>query len=351
MKMPVISVVIPVYNVEKYLSKCLESITNQTYKNLEIICVDDGSTDKSQKILEEYSKKDSRIKILLQPNSGQGVARNRGIDEAAGDYIFFCDADDYLEQSAFEQLLSRIETTGADFVFFESNVFDDRNGNSVDNSFWGGGGYLDIFREKELFRYSDIPILLFKAFAPWNKFFRTSFLKENNISFDENLRFEDVIFHIKALLLASAVTYCPYHLYNYRYFTSTSCTERFKNSKESLDILEVIKNVENLLYDRKVDENILKLFVIWVFDILVCYYNNISDIYLKKTFRKRASYLFKQIKMKYNDADLCEFVPEHILKALYRILKNKLFSIYKITNYLYINIFYLKIRLNLRRFA
>lgn len=113
--MPKISVIVPVYNVEKYLKKCVDSIIAQTHKNLEIILIDDGSTDSSLKICEEYAK-DERVKLICQENSGAAAARNAGIDAASGDYIHFADADDYLEPNMYEELLKVSVEYNADFV-------------------------------------------------------------------------------------------------------------------------------------------------------------------------------------------------------------------------------------------
>ena len=101
---PKISVIIPVYNVEDYLEECLDSIINQTFKDLEIICINDGSQDNSLNILEEYAEKDNRIKIITTKNQGLSAARNRGLENITGDYVYFIDSDDYLELTAFEEL-------------------------------------------------------------------------------------------------------------------------------------------------------------------------------------------------------------------------------------------------------
>ena len=112
-----ISVIIPAYNVQDYIAECLDSILNQTYKDLEIIVVDDGSTDNTPQILEEYAKKYPQIRILTQQNSGQSVARNWGLRESSGDYIVFVDSDDWLAtNNSIEMLYEKITETSADFV-------------------------------------------------------------------------------------------------------------------------------------------------------------------------------------------------------------------------------------------
>ena len=119
MNNPKISVIIPVYNTETYLLECLDSIVNQTLKDIEIICVNDGSTDNSLSILKEYASKDNRIKIIDKENEGQGYSRKVGLDNSTGKYILFCDSDDYYsELTAFEELYNYIEKVEVDVVIF-----------------------------------------------------------------------------------------------------------------------------------------------------------------------------------------------------------------------------------------
>ncbi len=121
-----ISIVIPVYNVEKYLHQCLKSVINQTYKNLEIICINDGSKDNSLNILNEYLKKDNRIIIVNQKNSGVSSARNKGIRLSTGDFISFIDSDDYLDLNVYEKCVQRIIRDNSDIIIFEKkkeNIF------------------------------------------------------------------------------------------------------------------------------------------------------------------------------------------------------------------------------------
>ena len=124
-----ISVIVPVYNVEKYLLECLDSIINQTLKEIEIICVNDGSTDNSLSILKEYASKDNRIILIDKENEGLGYTRKVGLDNATGKYILFCDSDDfYSELTAFEELYNYIEKVKVDVVIFECIRFDKNKG-------------------------------------------------------------------------------------------------------------------------------------------------------------------------------------------------------------------------------
>ena len=113
---PLISVIVPIYNTEKYLKKCLDSIINQTYKNLQIILIDDGSGDNSGEICDEYATKDSRIQVIHKQNAGVTAARNDGLDMATGDYIGFVDSDDWIEPNMYEEMMANLIKTGADFV-------------------------------------------------------------------------------------------------------------------------------------------------------------------------------------------------------------------------------------------
>ena len=122
--MPKVSVIIPVYNVEKYLRECLDSVINQTLKDIEIICVDDGSSDGSLKILEEYAQKDNRIKVLKQEHGGVSCARNLALGGAAGEYMLCLDSDDYLELNTLESLYNRALNFDLDMLSFSGQYFD-----------------------------------------------------------------------------------------------------------------------------------------------------------------------------------------------------------------------------------
>ena len=115
---PKVSVIIPVYNVEKYLGPCLDSILGQTLNNIEVICVDDGSTDRSLEILREYEKRDARVKVLTQPNTNAGAARNKGIQQARGEYLSFLDSDDHFDPTMLEKCAARMDQDRSDVLVF-----------------------------------------------------------------------------------------------------------------------------------------------------------------------------------------------------------------------------------------
>lgn len=121
---PKVSVIIPVYNAEKYLRQCLDSVVNQTLRDIEIICVDDGSPDSSLSLLQKYASGDNRIKILQQENSGAGIARNKGLAMASGKYILFLDSDDFFELDLCENLFYQAEKTEADIILYDADCYE-----------------------------------------------------------------------------------------------------------------------------------------------------------------------------------------------------------------------------------
>lgn len=197
-----ISVIISVYNVEKYLHVCINSILKQSYQDFEIICIDDASTDSSTKILEYFAEKDSRIKIIKNKlNMGPGQSRNKGIEVAKGKYILFLDSDDWYSPNALELLFNEAEKNNLDIVIAKAIVYyDDKKRFDIERM------YNIISMENfygKVFNYKDIDAsqLLRIPVAVWSKLYLKSFLNENNIRFPkENLIQEDNPFLIKVLL-------------------------------------------------------------------------------------------------------------------------------------------------------
>lgn len=168
--MPKISVIIPVYNTEKYLSRCLDSVVNQTFKDLEIICVNDGSTDNSNEILDRYASKDNRITVINQKNGGLSAARNTGLRHASGQYIGFVDSDDWIDIDYYECLIGLAERNNADIVMAgmrvvdQDNISDNTTPNMVTNNFvkkiknLPNGGINDKLLKSELFQGLEFPV-------------------------------------------------------------------------------------------------------------------------------------------------------------------------------------------------
>lgn len=186
MSTPKVSVVIPVYNTEKYLRACLSSLVNQTYSNIEIIIINDGSSDDSGLICEEYSKSDERITFIDKDNEGVSVARNIGITLAKGEWIHFLDSDDFLDLDAFEKLINIASNTNCDVIQFGLRRF--RAGNIV------GENKPSNYRE-----YQNLELFLreneLKPVAAWLHFIKSSIIKNNKIRFNEKLKHnEDMLF-------------------------------------------------------------------------------------------------------------------------------------------------------------
>ena len=176
--MPKISIIIPVYNVEKYLSICLDSILAQSFTDFEVICINDGSDDKSLEILNEYKNKDSRIRVISQENAGVSAARNRGLNVANGEYISFVDPDDWIEPDCYEIAYNKAVNTNADMLFFGAKYVTD-----------------EIVEEKNLKSLyicleenDNLNEMIHITHTIWNKLFKNSFLKKHNIKFAENLK-------------------------------------------------------------------------------------------------------------------------------------------------------------------
>ena len=173
-----VSVIIPVYNTEKYLRECLESVISQTFTDIEIICVNDGSTDSSLAILEEYASNDKRIKVLKQKNKGAGSARNFGLKYATGEFLSFLDSDDFFENNFIEQMYSKAKETNADLVMCAVNGY-----NTITNEIFSLPWALNIqfLPNQEVFNYKDIPDYIFNIAQNWNwnKIFKREFVFQN----------------------------------------------------------------------------------------------------------------------------------------------------------------------------
>jgi glycosyltransferase involved in cell wall biosynthesis len=244
-----VSVVIPVYNVEKYLKECLDSVCNQTFRDIEIICVNDGSTDSSPEILEDYAERDDRFKIISQRNKGLGAARNVGLNHCSGNYVYFIDSDDYIKVDMIEEMYNNAVSNKSDIVVSKISRFSD-DSSEIDYS---GPGYKfdEVFPDTDFdnftFKYGDVKkYVLNSSFAPWMKLFRRDFIEVNNFRFLENTAFEDILFHVSSFLMAERISFSP----NFFYFYRNNPNSIINTSDSGFDIFNIIHKVKDFLMDN-----------------------------------------------------------------------------------------------------
>ncbi len=247
--MVAISIVIPVYNIEKYLKECLDSILNQTFKDFEVICVDDGSKDNSLNILNEYAKKDLRFKIISQENAGAGVARNNGLSKAQGEFIIFLDSDDYFEPTMLEEMYNKSQEFNADLVVCSCRKVNEF-GEIIEDSNPQWPIKLEAVPLNKPFNWKDFPedILWMFCVIPWNKLCKREMLVKNNIDFQNLSSSNDVAFGHKVKICAEKIVVFDRQLINYRYNHVESISKT--RAKNTINIIHSAKEVKEFLIKR-----------------------------------------------------------------------------------------------------
>ena len=231
-----VSVIVPVYNVKNYLIRCLESIIKQSYTNLEIICINDGSSDGSELILEEFSKKDDRIKIIHQKNKGLSAARNKGLDHVHGKYISFVDSDDYLNTDCFILCIPLFKDD-VDVIYFSANVLAEQGGVKLKTDDY----YYQVHHENKV---KVSPVDLKKEnVSSWSKIYKTSIIKTNNLLFPVGLLYEDAEFYWKYMSFVNYAYFIKLPLYNYVRRPDSIMSKTFAGSDRSIDHLKIIDHL------------------------------------------------------------------------------------------------------------
>lgn len=248
-----LSVIVPVYNVEKYLKQCITSITQQTYRDLEIILVNDGSTDESRRICDEFAAKDPRLVVIHQPNGGVSVARNTGIREATGEYLTFVDSDDWLEPEMYESMFAQIKKNSSlDMVMCDSTLI--KSNSEIKNTEFIRNGY---YSKSEIIANIYPVLLVTEDFGKipivsiWNCLMRRSVLVDNQIRFVPSLQYaEDYLFMAHVMISINSYYYLKgSHFYNYRQY-ELSRSKKIQPDWWS-NFLELNKRLEDLLIDSK----------------------------------------------------------------------------------------------------
>ena len=213
-----ISIIIPCYNVEKTIKKCINSLLAQTHENIEIIAVNDGSTDDTYRVLQEEFKNNDKCILLNQSNSGISVARNEGMKIAKGEYYSFVDADDYVEPDYLEKLIESIKDNDLSICYYSSSIMKRQSS--------------DIQTVEDVFREMMIPENNIAAFA-WNRLYKASIIRENSILFNEKVFVcEDVLFNYQYMQYVSKIGICREYLYHYVINSSSTMFRKAFNEKK-----------------------------------------------------------------------------------------------------------------------
>ena len=249
---PKISIIIPVYNVEKYLAECLDSCINQTLEEIEIICVDDCSPDNSIKILEEYQQKDSRIKIIRhEKNRNLGGARNTGLENATGEYIWFVDSDDYIDTKACQILYDAIKDFDVDLLCFSAIQFSETDKNRTFSypQYFQGVQINKVYHPKINWREINFSNLNVTA---WAYLAKKSIIQ--NFKFRENIVFEDTDFTLILFSSVDSFCYIPYTAYFHR-INAESITKTELTYKKMKDAVAGLKTIDEFIKKRKIPRN------------------------------------------------------------------------------------------------
>ena len=256
-----VSVIIPVYNVEKYLRQCVESVLVQTYPHYEIILVDDGSTDSSGAICDEYTARNGAVSVIHQQNAGLSQARNAGFDSAKGRFVYFLDSDDWIEKETLSALARKAHETNADIVFFDAKSFEDSDrGYNIPQRYirknrYEAGAGLKVFEQLQRQREFHSAVPLF--------FISREFLTANGIRFYPGILYEDMLYSFEMLAKARVAAQCGEAFYQRRYrvnsITQSALTERnYRSAATVCEELTAFAQNEQILHEACVRQYIVR---------------------------------------------------------------------------------------------
>ena len=351
-----VSVVIPVYNVEKYLRECLDSVVNQTLKDIEIICVNDGSTDNSLEILKEYAQKDSRIIVIDKVNEGAATARNIGIDRAQGEYLAILDSDDIYHTSMLEKMLSNSISTDSDITICRSQKLDNKTLEIIPTPYTIKAEYLP---SKKVFCYKDVinHVFDFCIGWSWDKLYKTNFIKETGLKFQNLRSTNDAYFVFASLILTNKISCIDDVLISHRVNTNTQLSET--REKDSTCFIKAIHFIKENLIERGLYEEVEQSFINWVVNFSLWH---ISTLKNKKQQKELAKIVKEELilglnmhkkekEFFYDYSKYKKLNDASSFKALIRNLSKNIFSINNSQNkkHKIINILGLKIKIKINK--
>ena len=279
-----ISIIIPVYNKEKYLDKCLQSILSQSFKDYETICVDDGSTDYSLAILNEYADDNEKFKVFSKKNEGPGSARNYGLKKASGEYILFLDADDYLTDDTLDSLYNTAHNNDSDLVLFNATEhYKDKSSDRIYHIHVDENTDLDNFT----FDYdNNINLVMNGYHIVCTKLHRLDFIKKHKLEFSKSGEFEDVLFHIKSMIYAKRISYNPNKFYQYNREDEDSRQNKSIRTDKSFVLFDIYEEAYDFLQEENLFNKLEINYYKFVINESLNIYNSIKEEYKEKLFNK-----------------------------------------------------------------
>lgn len=314
------TLIVPIYNIEAYVEKCIESLINQTYKDIEILLVDDGSKDSSADICKRFEREDSRVKYLRKENGGLSSARNYGLKHATGDYVFFVDGDDFLENTAIEVMKTELDKNDYDILCF--NYYEKRENDLIKRS-----------SKNAIVTNNDVEKYIISSPSACFKIFKLSLFKDNNISFKEGIIYEDLAVIPSLVCYTNKIGFIDESLYYYVIReNSIMNVKQFKQNRDdkfvALDSLE--KEFEK---NNKLDKYRNEIGYLYIKHLLIMYSTEIL-IYSRNIYAPRLKKAIKCISEKYPDWEKnIYFLKESMLKRIYlRLIKYRLYFFAVIAN-------------------
>lgn len=240
-----VSIIVPVYGVEKYIDKCLDSLVKQSLKEIEVIVVNDGTKDSSQKIIDKYVKKyPDKIKSFIKENGGQGSARNYGLEKVSGEYIGYVDSDDFIEKDMYKKLYNKAKEKDYDIVVCGNyNVSEDYQNKNVDV-------FINNYN-------TDLENIFFGKMAVWNKIYKRDILIKNKLEFKEKVWYEDLAFTLKAIMNSNTFAFIDEPLYDY--LIREGSTMNNSNVQRNLEILDAFNDILSYIKHNKKEEYFSKI--------------------------------------------------------------------------------------------
>lgn len=272
-----VTIIVPFHNVENYISECMDSLVNQTLKDIEIICINDASTDGSKYIVERYRNNDERIKILnTEKLSGQSYARNLGLDEAEGEYIGFVDSDDRVELDMFEKMYDMAKKDDTDITMCRALLFDDKEKNTYSNDYYGLKP-LENFKDRVFHPNDTKDEILNINVVLWNKIYKNEFLKQINAKFQNGYIYEDLPFFFETYLKAQRVNILWENMYYYRqnriYSTMQNSDKKVYDRIPMVELTYKILQTADFYKEKKLD------IISWMIDDIFHRYTLLEDKY------------------------------------------------------------------------